>query len=297
MNTNYNEILNRYKDRCKVNEDLSKYHTFRIKGSADIVLLPESKDELVDMLHFCRLNNYKYTIIGNGSNIIFNNGIYSGILITTKNMKNIIIDENNIYCECGAPLPLVAMKALNAELSGLEKLSGIPATLGGAIIMNAGAYGSEIKDVLVSACVCDKDNNIYDLSKNELDMSYRHSIIKDKELIVLSCVLKLHKGDREKMKETMDMCKSKRLSSQPLEYPSAGSIFKRDEEYFPGKLIDDLGLKGFSIGGAAISEKHANFLINKNNATAEDLKNLILYIQKEVYDKYKVNLKTEVEFI
>lgn len=297
MNNNYNEILNRYENRCKANEDLSKYHTFRIKGSADIVLLPESKEELTDMLHFCRVNNYKHAIIGNGSNILFNNGVYSGILITTKKLKNITLDGNNIYCECGVPLPLAAVKALNAELSGLEKLSGIPGSLGGAIVMNAGAYGAEIKDVLTSVSVYDKDGRIYDLTPEELELSYRHSIIKEKGLIVLSCNLKLTKGNYDSIKEVMDTCKKKRILSQPLEFPSAGSIFKKEGENFPGKLIDDLGLKGYSIGGATISQKHANFIVNENNSSADDVKNLITYIQKEVHDKYNVDLKTEVEFL
>ena len=297
MNNNYSEILNRYAHKSKVDEDVSKYHTFKIKGKADIVLLPESLEDLKDMLHFCRTKNYNHALIGNGSNILFNNGIYRGVLITTRLLKSVKINGDTMYCECGVPLPLAAAKALNSNLSGLERLGGIPGTLGGALVMNAGAYGSEIKDVLVSVCVYDKNDKVYDLTPEELDMSYRHTIIKERELTVLSCILKLHEDDHETIKRIMDTCKSKRISSQPLEYPSAGSIFKKGDEYYPGKLIDDLGLKGFSIGGATISEKHANFIVNKDNSTAEDVQNLILYIQKQVYDKYNVNLKTEVEFL
>ena len=297
MNNNYSEILNRYAGKSKVDEDVSKYHTFKIKGKADIVLLPESVEDLKDMLHLCRTKNYNHALIGNGSNILFNNGIYRGVLITTRLLKSVKISGDTMYCECGVPLPLAAAKALNSNLSGLEKLGGIPGTLGGALVMNAGAYGSEIKDVLVSVCVYDKNDKVYDLTPEELDMSYRHTIIKERELTVLSCILKLHEDDHETIKRIMDTCKSKRISSQPLEYPSAGSIFKKGDEYYPGKLIDDLGLKGFSIGGATISEKHANFIVNKDNSTAEDVQNLILYIQKQVYDKYNVNLKTEVEFL
>lgn len=298
MNNSYNEILNRYVGKYKTHEDISKYHTFRIKGKADIILLPENIEDLKDMLNFCRTNNYKYALIGNGSNILFHNGVYNGILITTKHLNSIKInDDDTMYCECGVPLPLASIKAQQAGLGGLERLSGIPGTLGGAIVMNAGAYGSEIKDVLVSACVCDKDGKVYDLTLDQLNMSYRHSIIKEKGLVVLSCILKLHKENPESIKEIMEECKRKRLSSQPIEYPSAGSIFKKGDEYFPGKLIDELGLKGFSIGGAYISEKHANFIINKNNSTSEDVQNLINYIQNKVHDKYNVNLKTEVEFL
>lgn len=297
MNNNYNQILNRYNGKIKVDEDVSKYHTFRIKGKADIVLLPENVEDLKDMLHFCRINNYNHALIGNGSNILFNNGIYKGVLITTRQLKSVQINDDTMYCECGVPLPLAAVKALSSNLSGLEKLSGIPGTLGGAIVMNAGAYGSEIKDVLVSACVYDQNGKVYDLTPEELDMSYRHTIIKERNLTVLSCILKLHKGDHETIKGIMDTCKKKRTSSQPLEYPSAGSIFKKGNDYFPGKLIDDLGLKGFSIGGAEVSDKHANFIVNKDNSTAEDVQNLILYIQTQVRDKYNIDLKTEVEFL
>ncbi|MDO5518286.1 MAG: UDP-N-acetylmuramate dehydrogenase [Clostridium sp.] len=297
MNTDYNKILNKYKDRCKINEDLSKYHTFRIKGNADMVIMPESKEELIEILHFCRANDYKHALIGNGSNILFNNGVYNGILIATRKLKAVNIDGDTVYCECGVPLPLAAVKALNAGLSGLEKLSGIPGSLGGAIVMNAGAYGSEIKDVLVSVSVYDKDGSVYDLTPEELQLSYRHSIIKEKGLIVLSCTLKLTPGNYDSIKEIMDICKNKRLSSQPIEFPSAGSIFKKEGEYFPGKLIDDLGLKGFSIGGATVSPKHANFIVNEKNSSASDVKDLITYIQKEVHDKYDVDLKTEVEFL
>jgi len=297
MNNNYDIILNRYADRCRINEDISKYHTFKIKGKADIVLLPQNIKELKDMLNFCRLNNYPHNLIGNGSNILFHNGTFKGVLITTRQLKTIKIDNDIMYCECGVPLPLAGIKALNSNLCGLEKLSGIPGTLGGAIVMNAGAYGSEIKDVLVSACVYDENGEIHNLSSEELNMSYRHSIIKEQGFIVLSCILKLYEGDSKLIKELMDTYKMKRLSSQPLEYPSAGSVFKKGNDYFPGKLIDDLGLKGFSIGGAEVSEKHANFIINKNNSTAEDIQNLISYIQKKVHDKYSVDLKTEIEFL
>ena len=191
MNNNYSEILNRYVHKSKVDEDVSKYHTFRIKGKADIVLLPESLEDLKDMLHFCRTKNYNHALIGNGSNILFNNGIYRGILITTRLLKSVKINGDTMYCECGVPLPLAAAKALNSNLSGLERLGGIPGTLGGALVMNAGAYGSEIKDVLVSVCVYDKNDKVYDLTPEELDMSYRHTIIKERELTVLSCILKL----------------------------------------------------------------------------------------------------------
>lgn len=297
MSGKYTEILNRYNNRCVIDADIAKYHTFRIHGKADMVLLPENKEELLDMLRICKQQQYTYTVIGNGSNILFKNGVYNGVLISTKKMKNINIQGTSIFCECGVPLPSVAMKALKANLKGLEKLSGIPGTMGGAIVMNAGAHGSEIRDVLISVCVCNENGNIYELTPDELNMTYRHSSVKENNLIVLSCELKLEHGNYDEIKEIMESCKQKRINSQPLEFPSAGSVFKKEGEFFAGKLIDDLGLKGFSIGGATVSVKHANFIVNTNNATTSDIQNLIAHIQKEVYNKYNVNLHTEIEFL
>lgn len=297
MSSKYTEILNRYNNRCVIDADIAKYHTFRIHGKADMVLLPENKEEFLDMLRICKQQQYTYAVIGNGSNILFNNGVYNGVLISTKKMKNISIQGTSIFCECGVPLPSVAMKALKSNLKGLEKLSGIPGTMGGVIVMNAGAHGSEIRDVLRSVCVCDENGNVYELTPDELNMSYRHSSVKEKNLIVLSCQLILEHGNYDEIKEVMESCKQKRINSQPLEFPSAGSVFKKEGEFFAGKLIDDLGLKGFSIGGATVSVKHANFIVNTDNATTLDIQNLIAYIQKEVYKKYNVNLHTEIEFL
>lgn len=295
--TIYNKFTDKYNDKIKINEDLFKYHTFRIKGTADMVAEPTSIKELIDMITICKENEYKYNVIGRGSNILFNNGVYNGILIVTRGISNIEIQDNKIKCSCGVPLPLVAKKALDNGLSGLEKLSGIPGSIGGAILMNAGAYGAEIKDVLSSVTVCDENGNIKTLHPSELDLRYRHSNIKENKYIVLECELTLQYGKKEDIKSVIDECKAKRLSSQPIEYPSAGSIFKREGEHFAGKLIDDCGLKGFSVGGAMVSTKHANFIVNKENATFDDVYNLITYIKQAIYLEKNIELHTEVEII
>lgn len=296
MNT-YNEFIEKFLERVKTNEDLFKYHTFRIKGTADVVAEPTNIDELIEMINVCKKNDYKYSIIGRGSNILFNNGVYNGILITTRNIKNISIEGNKMICSCGAPLPLVAKKALDNNLAGMEKLSGIPGSIGGAILMNAGAYGVEIKDILTSVTVCDAEGNVKKIDPSELDLRYRHSNIKEKNYIVLEGELTLEYGDKEKIKTVIDECKAKRLSSQPVEYPCAGSIFKKEGEHFAGKLIDDCGFKGFSVGGAMVSTKHANFIVNKENATFDDVYNLITYIKQAIYLQKNVELHTEVEIL
>lgn len=297
LKNNYKKIKSKYSDRIKINENLSKYHTFRINGVAELVVEPITEYELIDIMKICKENNYKFNIIGNGSNILFENGNYSGVLIVTKKLKSIEIKENKIKCLCGVPVPLVAQQALKNNLSGMEKLSGIPGTIGGAIKMNAGAYGVEFKDILTSVTVCDKDLNIKTLKPEELELSYRHSNVEKNGYTVIGCELTLKEGSYNEIKSIMDECKNKRLASQPIEFPNAGSIFKKEGEFFAGKLIDECGLKGFSVGGAMVSDKHANFIVNKNNATYKDVMDLITYIQQAIYIQNNVQLHTEVEVI
>ncbi|MGU8989598.1 UDP-N-acetylmuramate dehydrogenase [Clostridium perfringens] len=296
-NVNYKEFVNKYSEKIKFNENLSKYHTFKIDGMADIVASPSSKEELANMIATCKKNNYKYNIIGNGSNVIFENGEYNGILIITKKINNVSISENIITCGCGASVPLVAIRALNSSLSGMEKLSGIPGTIGGAIRMNAGAYGCEFKDILKEITILTNENEIKKVSPEELELGYRYSNVKKNKYIILECVLELKHGEYDDIKNIMDTCKSKRLTTQPFEYPNAGSIFKKEGEFFAGKVIDELGLKGYSIGGAMVSEKHANFIVNIDNAKSCDITNLINYIKDAVLKAYNITLHTEVEFL
>ena len=291
---NYCKFVEKYSNKIKINENLENYHTFRIKGDADIIAEPKNTQELIDMVNVCKENSYKYSILGRGSNTLFKNGEYRGILIVTRGIKDININENILICSCGATLPMVAKVALDNSLSGLEGLSGIPGTIGGAVLMNAGAFGTEMKDLLVSVTVCDKDGTIKRINPSDLELSYRHSNVKEKEYIVLECEIKLKKAKQDDIKATTENFKNRRLSSQPYEYPSSGSIFKRQGEYIAGKLIDECGLKGYSIGGAMVSPKHANFIINTGNATFEDVKSLIDFIQSSIYKKDKVSLNTEV---
>lgn len=297
IKNNYEKITNKYSDRIKIKENIAKYHTFKIDGIAELIIEPISEEELVDIIRICKENNYKFNIIGNGSNILFENGYYNGVLIVTKKLKTVEITENKIKCLCGAPVPFVAVQALKHNLSGMEKLSGIPGTIGGAIKMNAGAYGVEFKDILTSVTICDKNLSIRTIKPEELELSYRHSNVEEKGYIVIGCELTLKEGNYNDIKKIMDECKNKRLSSQPIEYPNAGSIFKKEGDFFAGKLIDECGLKGFSVGGAMISDKHANFIVNKNNASYKDVIDLITYIQQTIYIQNNVQLHTEIEVI
>lgn len=293
----YEKFIVKYLDKVKMNEELSKYHTFRIRGIASVVATPTSVDELIDMINICKENEYKFNVIGNGSNILFENGKYEGVLIVTKKLKNAHIDGTKITAECGISVPLLAQLALKRSLEGLERLSAIPGTIGGAVLMNAGAYGSEMKDVLTSVTILDEKMEIKKVRPEELELSYRHSNVKERGYIVLECEMQLKLGSQEHIKSIMDECKNKRLSSQPVEYPCAGSIFKKEGEHFAGKLIDDCGLKGFQVGGAMVSPKHANFIVNKEGATFKDVVDLITYIQQTVYIKNNVQLNTELEVI
>lgn len=297
LENNYENITVKYLDKIKFDENLSKYHTFRINGVAKLVIEPTKEEELVDIIKICKENNYKFNIIGNGSNILFENDYYDGILIVTKKLKHYEINDNKIKCLCGVSMPLIAHQALKNNLAGFEKLSGIPGTIGGAIKMNAGAYGVEIKDILTSVTICDENCNIRTIDPKELELSYRHSNVGEKGYTIIACELTLRHGNYDDIKQVIDECKNKRLTSQPIEYPNAGSIFKKEGEHFAGKLIDECGLKGFSVGGAMVSTKHANFIVNKKNASYKDVMDLITYIKQTIYIQNKIQLHTEVEVI
>lgn len=297
MSNVYREIYRKYQQDLKENVDLKKYNTFRVGGIASILLEPKNVDMFIDMINICKLNKYNFKIIGNGSNILFQDKVYEEIIITTKKMKSLSIDNNIVTCDCGISIPALSFALYKNSLSGFEKLCGIPGTIGGAIVMNAGAYGREIKDVLKEITVYDKEGNVFNVNADALDLSYRHSNIRDNEYIVLSSVFNVTEGNQEEIKILMDECKSKRIKSQPLEFPNAGSIFKKEGDVFAGRIIDECNLKGFKIGGAMVSEKHANFIVNSQNATCKDVLNLIKYVQNTVFNKFGINLNTEVEII
>ena len=284
------------KDRIRQNEPMKNHTTFRVGGPADIFLTP-SAEELPAVLSVCREEQMPVTVIGNGSNLLVGDqGIRGVVICIGFGMRGIRVDGEKIFLEAGVTLAAVAQQAAKAGLTGLEFASGIPGTFGGAVVMNAGAYGGEMKDVIVSVRVISEDGEVLTLSKEELDLSYRHSVIPERGYLVIDGELLLtREKDPDQITERMEELKKKRIEKQPLEYPSAGSTFKRPEGYFAGKLIMDAGLRGFSVGGAAVSEKHCGFVINKGNATAADICALMDEVTRIVKEKYAVTLEPEVK--
>lgn len=299
----YNKIENKFctclgSDNVYRNEPMRKHTTFRIGGPADFYLCPHSAKEIQKAVAICREEELPYFILGNGSNLLVSDQGYRGVVIQLwKNVSDILVEGCRIRAKAGASLAKIAGEALEEGLTGMEFAAGIPGTLGGAVVMNAGAYGGEMKDILQEALVMDEQGEIFTLKKEELHLGYRTSIIKEKGYIVLAAALELKPGDRKEIKEKMDELKQRRVEKQPLDMPSAGSTFKRPEGYFAGKLIMDAGLRGFSVGGAQISEKHCGFVVNTGKATANDVLTLIREVQKRVRDKFGVELETEVKFL
>ena len=299
----YNKIENKFcaclgSDNVYRNEPMRKHTTFRIGGPADFYLCPHSAKEIQKTVAICREEELPYFILGNGSNLLVSDQGYRGVVIQLwKNVSDILVEGCRIRAKAGASLAKIAGEALEEGLTGMEFAAGIPGTLRGAVVMNAGAYGGEMKDILQEALVMDEQGEIFTLKKEELHLGYRTSIIKEKGYIVLAAALELKPGDRKEIKEKMDELKQRRVEKQPLDMPSAGSTFKRPEGYFAGKLIMDAGLRGFSVGGAQISEKHCGFVVNTGKATANDVLTLIREVQKRVRDKFGVELETEVKFL
>ncbi len=281
------------------NAPMKKYTSFKCGGNARVLVIPESVDSLQKILDFCYSKDIRPLVIGNGSNLLVSdNGIDNVVIKIGSKMSNIyLIDDETICCEAGASLKSLCMFALENSLSGLEFAYGIPGTLGGAVYMNAGAYNGEMKDVLVCVKHIDLNGKMGELLQNDLHLRYRGSAYTDNGYTIVSATMKLKKADKTEIKAAMDDKLQRRKDKQPLEYPSAGSTFKRPEGYFAGALIEDCGLKGYSVGGAQVSEKHAGFVINKDNATTTDVINLIKDVQKIVYDKHGVKLETEVKII
>ena len=285
-------------DNVKLQEPMSRHTTFRIGGPADFYLCPHSTKEVQEIVEICKEENLPYFVLGNGSNLLVSDKGYRGVVIQLwKNFSDITVKDCCIQAKAGALLSKVAAEALEAGLTGMEFASGIPGTIGGAAFMNAGAYGGEMKDIIKSVKVLDTQGEVRILPKEELKMGYRTSIVKEKGYTILSVELELSKGNREEIRNTMEDLKERRTSKQPLEMPSAGSTFKRPEGYFAGKLIMDSGLRGFSLGGAQVSEKHCGFVVNKGGATAMDVLNLIREVQRRVKEQFGVDLETEVRFL
>lgn len=282
----------------KLQEMMKEHTTFRVGGAADYFIQPKSAEELRAALEILHRYEVPVLVIGNGSNLLVRDkGIRGAVIQIYNRMAEITIEGDTIHARGGALLSAVAARAAEKSLTGLEFASGIPGSIGGAVVMNAGAYGGEMKDVLVSVEVLTQELEIKTIPAAELDLGYRHSIIPEKGYIVLGATLRLKEGNAAEIRGRMAELAEQRRAKQPLQYPSAGSTFKRPEGYFAGKLVQDAGLKGKTIGGAQVSEKHSGFLINIGGATAQDILDLIVFCQKEVKEKFGVTLETEVKIV
>ncbi len=294
-----NELLSKHPHlNIKMNESMSKHCSFRIGGTVSMLIHPSSVEELTDTIALLKANSIRYKIIGLATNLIVSDEHMDIIIIQTTGMCSSTVNDVFLTADCGCPMAKASLLALNNDLTGFEFAHGIPGTVGGGVFMNAGAYGGEISQVLYISKYIDHDGRICELSGKDHAFSYRNSFFMDHtDNIIISATFKLDHGNRDAIKAKMDDFQSRRRSKQPLEYPSAGSTFKRPHGYFAGTLIEDCGLKGYSVGGAQVSEKHAGFIINKGNATCNDVLKLIDHIKTTVYNKHGVELECEAEIL
>lgn len=285
-------------DSVKENENMAEHTTFKCGGNASLYIAPNSIDELVKVLEVLREEDYPYMVIGNGSNLLVKDSGYDGAIVEVdKKIGEIDVRGEEIIVEAGAKLSKVATIAMESDLAGFEFAHGIPGNMGGAVVMNAGAYGGEMKDVLKWVKVVDQNGEIKTLENEELELGYRTSKVMKEKMIVLEACIKLELGIMGEIADVMALLMSKRKASQPLEYPSAGSTFKRPEGYYAGKLVQDAGMKGYRVGDAMVSEKHSGFVINCGNATATDVIQVIKDVQAKVKEDFGVDLEPEVRII
>ena len=319
-----NSSLNIDKKKILYNEPMKKYTTFKVGGPAECLIKIDNETDLKEILNFANENNIEIHVVGNGSNLLVLDGGIKGIVLLMR-IENIkILEEKNsektkeiediirrtdqkekvlrankyiIEVKSGTKIPKLGQILMNKEISGFEELSGIPGTIGGAVIMNAGAHGKEMKDIVKSVKCLDYSGKVKEFTKEDMKFEYRNSILKNNKYIVTSVIIELYKGNKEEIQEKMKIYKDYRKEHQPIEYPSAGSTFKRGEDYITAKLIDEAGLKGYNIGDAEVSIKHAGFIINKGNATADDILNLIEHVKKVIYEKFEKKLNLEIQVI
>lgn len=286
-------------EQIKLKEPMGNHTSLHIGGEADYYVIPEKSEQIRDVIHLCRQENIPYFILGNGSNLLVSDCGYRGLILKLgENFSSIHIKEDGtVNAQAGVLLSKLANAVAEQSLTGFEFASGIPGTLGGAVTMNAGAYDGEMKQCLTGAKVMDEDGNILNLNIDELQLGYRTSILQKKAYIVLEAELKFVQGDKAKIREKMNELNRQRREKQPLEQYSAGSTFKRPQGYFAGKLIGDAGLRGYQVGGAAVSEKHCGFVINKENATAKEFMTVINDVIRIVEEKFGVRLEPEVKFL
>lgn len=279
-----------------MDEPMKKHISFKVGGPCDILVRPKSVEEIRNVMKVLKEKNIPFLIKGNGTNILIRDGGYRGVVIElSDNFNEVKINGSEVEVQAGELLSIIGKKVMEASLTGFEFASGIPGTLGGAIAMNAGAYGGEMKNIIKEVTLVDMDGNVVTYNNKEMDFGYRHSVLTDTDMIAISAIISLEPGNYEEIKEKMEDLALRRRTNQPLEYPSAGSTFKRPEGYFAGKLIQDSDLKGSSVGGAMVSEKHSGFVINYDNATAKDITDLIEHVKKTVYEKQGVHLEEEVK--
>ena len=289
------------KENIKQNEQMKNHTSFKIGGPAEIYIKITSIEELQKVLEFAKKENVKITILGNGSNVLVSDKGINGIVIKT-NLKEINIENKDsknveVTVSDAVPIGFLAQKFLKEERTGYEELSGIPGTIGGAILMNAGAHGKEIKDIVTEVTAMDYNGKIFNFTNEEAEFTYRHSKFSNGEYIILQAKMLLQKGSKEEIKAKMDEYAQYRKEKQPIEYPSAGSTFKRGTDFITAKLIDEAGLKGYSIGGAKVSEKHAGFIINTGDATAKDVLDLARYVTDKVYEKFGKKIEFEIKIL
>ncbi len=298
LNDIYNSLVTTIdKTKIKENEDMSKYTSFKAGGKARFLIKANQIQDIKDAIKITKEQNIPFLVIGNGSNILFKDGLYNGIIIKVE-LNKLEINKDKATVSAGVKNAVLAQKLLANELSGFEFAAGIPGTIGGAIRMNAGAYGGEIKDILEEVTYLDYSTlEEKTITNKECDFEYRHSVFCNNKNIILSATFNFNKDEKINIQEKMNLYAKSRKDNQPLEYPSAGSTFKRGEDFITAKLIDECGLKGYTIGGAQVSEKHAGFIINKDKATSKDIIELMDYVKKVVKEKKGKKIELEIEII
>ncbi|MBQ7896789.1 MAG: UDP-N-acetylmuramate dehydrogenase [Clostridia bacterium] len=277
--------------------DMKRFTTFKIGGKADLGVYPKTKEELELAVRCAKALNIPYYVVGRGSNLLVDDKGYRGIIIFTSSLNKVTYSDSEVYAQAGVSLTSLAREAGKRGLTGMEKLCGIPGSVGGAVYMNAGAYGSEMKDITLYSDFYSPSLGLGRLEGEEQGFDYRRSAYTDSDKIILGCRIKLSRGAEEEIRKTEEECLSARREKQPLEYPSAGSTFKRYPGRFTGKMIEEAGLKGFRVGGASVSEKHAGFLINDKDATCLDMISLISQVRKKVFEKEGVRIECEVKYL
>ena len=285
------------KDKIFTNEPMSKHTSFKIGGPAEIFVKINNVEELKLIIKISKQAEVPITVVGNGSNLLVSDDGIRGIVLKIEFDKIEIEESGKLKVGSGVKLAFLAQKCLKEKLKGFEFASGIPGTIGGAMRMNAGAHGSEMKDIVKKITCMTRDGKIQVISNEEAKFEYRNSIFSQNDYIILEAEIQLRKGNPEEIRSKMDEYATYRKEKQPIEYPSAGSTFKRGNDFITAKLIDECGLKGYQIGGAQVSEKHAGFIINKGNATAEDVKQLMKYVEEQVYNKFGKKIEAEIEII